>query len=325
MSSSQRKFQRRSAQPAPTPPPSRHDYERDKAAVAWCLQENNPHDPFVLKPATILAAAQQLACSAKEATGLIEHMRSMLREVTDLGLPELDMLSKWYSQGMPTLDIEEKLAASLLATNAGTLEDQLRPPFDSVLVRVPGRLCGPIESVRVSRRDDVWFFCCNTEEDLHLWTVSSVDLEQLKAAVCDADEEVEMLEDEAFPDEEDAEERAKGAAQRLAINALLMMEHRREAVSSRREKTTNHKGRRGPPARYFFTLTAPVVHDMRSVVREYIARGGKSPTVQCVVAGHWKMQVHGAGRTERKRIFIEPYWRGPEDAPIALRPHVLKQ
>ena len=324
MSSAQRKFLRRGAQPAPNPPPLRHDYERDKAAVAWCMQENNPHDPFVVNPAAILAAAEQLSCSAKEATGLVEHMRRVLREVEDLGLHELDILSKWYSQGMPTLDIEEKLAASLLATNAGALEDQLRPPFDSVLVRVPGGLCGPVESVRVSRRNDVWFFCCNTAEDLHLWTVSSEHLDQLKASLSIATDESDE-ETEAFPDEEDDEERAKRSAHRLAINALLMMEHRREAVSSRREKTTNHKRRRGPPSRYFFTLTAPVVHDMRSVVREYIAHGGKSPTVQCVVAGHWKMQPCGPGKSERKRIFIEPYWRGPEDAPIAIRPHVLKQ
>jgi len=64
---------------------------------------------------------------------------------------------------------------------------------------------------------------------------------------------------------------------------------------------------------------------MRKAVVEYGKHGGKSPTVQCVVAGHWKMQPCGPGGSERKRIFIEPYWRGPEDAPIAIRPHVLKQ
>lgn len=33
-----------------------------------------------------------------------------------------------------------------------------------------------------------------------------------------------------------------------------------------------------------------------------------------VVRGHWKMQVAGSARAERKRIFVEPYWRGPEGA-----------
>jgi hypothetical protein len=31
-----------------------------------------------------------------------------------------------------------------------------------------------------------------------------------------------------------------------------------------------------------------------------------------VVRGHWKQQFHGEGRAQRKRIWVEPYWRGPE-------------
>jgi hypothetical protein len=31
-----------------------------------------------------------------------------------------------------------------------------------------------------------------------------------------------------------------------------------------------------------------------------------------VVMGHWKIQPIGAGRTERKRIHVAAYWRGPE-------------
>lgn len=42
------------------------------------------------------------------------------------------------------------------------------------------------------------------------------------------------------------------------------------------------------------------------------------------VAGHWRRQAHGAGRKERKLIWIEPFWRGPKDAPIKLAPHVLR-
>lgn len=38
--------------------------------------------------------------------------------------------------------------------------------------------------------------------------------------------------------------------------------------------------------------------------------------VRSLVAGHWKMQPHGPNRSERKLIRIEPYWRGPLDAPV---------
>ena len=72
-----------------------------------------------------------------------------------------------------------------------------------------------------------------------------------------------------------------------------------------------------------YQITTPVRHDFRPIVQDYIRHGGGAPSVQSVVTGHWKMQVYGAGRTLRKRIFVQPYWRGPEDAPIALRPHKL--
>lgn len=79
-----------------------------------------------------------------------------------------------------------------------------------------------------------------------------------------------------------------------------------------------------PPQARVFQLTTPVRHDFREVVVDYLRGGGTPPSVQGVVAGHHKMQAIGQGRTGRKRIYVEPYWRGPEDAPIALRPHRAK-
>ncbi len=37
-----------------------------------------------------------------------------------------------------------------------------------------------------------------------------------------------------------------------------------------------------------------------------------------VVRGHWKNQVHGAGRALRKRVWIQMYWKGPENINEAL-------
>ena len=38
-----------------------------------------------------------------------------------------------------------------------------------------------------------------------------------------------------------------------------------------------------------------------------------------VVMGHWKMQPCGPGRTERKRIHVESYWKGPTGAEAIAR------
>lgn len=46
-----------------------------------------------------------------------------------------------------------------------------------------------------------------------------------------------------------------------------------------------------------------------------------SPTVQFLVRGHWRQQAHGPGHSLRKPIWIEPFWKGPEEARVLLRQH----
>lgn len=51
---------------------------------------------------------------------------------------------------------------------------------------------------------------------------------------------------------------------------------------------------------------------------------GKQLTERIQTRGHWKSQAHGLGRTERKIIFIEPYWRGPDAAEVINKPYVAR-
>ena len=65
--------------------------------------------------------------------------------------------------------------------------------------------------------------------------------------------------------------------------------------------------------------------DVREAVRGFVAGTRRTaPAVQVLVRGHWKRQAHGPAMAQRKMIHIEPYWRGPEDAPIAVRGHKLE-
>jgi len=50
---------------------------------------------------------------------------------------------------------------------------------------------------------------------------------------------------------------------------------------------------------------------------------GRKINVKHIVRGHWKMQVYGAGRKERKQVFIQPYWRGPDLADVVARKYVV--
>lgn len=54
---------------------------------------------------------------------------------------------------------------------------------------------------------------------------------------------------------------------------------------------------------------------------------GTSPGVRVLVGattgGFWRMQPYGPGKTLRKKIWVMPFFRGPEDAPIVWRHDVI--
>lgn len=56
-------------------------------------------------------------------------------------------------------------------------------------------------------------------------------------------------------------------------------------------------------------------------VTEYLTNDSSSPgkplMVRTLVAGHWRHYWVGKGRRYRERKWIEPFWRGPVDAPIS--------
>ncbi len=54
-------------------------------------------------------------------------------------------------------------------------------------------------------------------------------------------------------------------------------------------------------------------------------RNGASPKVQFLVRGHPKMQAHGAGHLLRKKIWVQPFWKGPEGGRVLLRQHKVDE
>ncbi len=116
-------------------------------------------------------------------------------------------------------------------------------------------------------------------------------------------------------------------AKRLVAGLLLAMQH----VDNVRSKTYPAKERkrdgrkREEPAHRVVFVGKPIQVDCRPAVRDYIdhgppRKGSGPPSVQHVVRGHYKRQVVGIGRNGRKTIWIQPYWRGPDGAPIFTHP-----
>ena len=77
-----------------------------------------------------------------------------------------------------------------------------------------------------------------------------------------------------------------------------------------------------PPISTLWKFFKPIKVDVRRQIQDYLhERTDKKVTTKTFVSGHWKMQPHGPGMTLRRYQSVEGYWRGPEDAPIAVRPH----
>lgn len=51
---------------------------------------------------------------------------------------------------------------------------------------------------------------------------------------------------------------------------------------------------------------------------------GRPVDVRQIVSGHWKYQAYGTRLSERKLVWIEPYWRGPDFAEVVNRPKLVR-
>jgi len=140
-----------------------------------------------------------------------------------------------------------------------------------------------------------------------------------------------MLEPDAELEKDDQSRRLMVMAKRLVAGLLLSLQHEPNFVSRNVEaRPPSKKHRDGEPAHRIVNVGRPLTVDCRDAVRRYIEEGkGKRksghgayspPTVQVLVRGHWRQQPHGPRSSLRKRMWITPFWRGPEDAIIRTRP-----
>jgi hypothetical protein len=114
-------------------------------------------------------------------------------------------------------------------------------------------------------------------------------------------------------------------ARRLVAGLLYTVQHTSHFHVRERSRTERGEPRGGPPQHRNVFIGRPLPIDCRPQVRAYLVGDVRSaPSVQSLVRGHYKRQVVGVARGGRKVIWVEPYWRGPEDAPILARPRLIK-
>lgn len=263
------------------------------------------------------------------------------------------MSARWFDQGLPVVTMGEKYFAAIVATQIPQeMLEEIEAPWKAFVIEVPAGLLflyDPDEQkrVRITRilvhrfypglpeTGDkwAWRWIVLTETGQHIWRHGTA--EQLLSSVKLREGDIQQyvnpeIEGDAFSDEVAQDERLFTLIGRLVLNVCLAMSDptnvREMGSSHKRYAQAKERGdRTGPPEQRVFQLGRPIEIDCRPALEEYL--GGKREAhelkVQFLVRGHWRNQAHGPKHTLRRRQWIEPFWKGPADAPINVRPHKI--
>jgi hypothetical protein len=270
-----------------------------------------------------------------DATKLIDHSLGRLLEDGNMLMRLLLIWSALWSEcGFPQVVIGHKTAASFMATSMPreVATDDVRLPWKAFLIRVPRDLLEfsphrefvpepePVSRVHVVQ----W-----NKGDICILMSSPLGLVAMTNPGELGDLAENMVDDSPpFLDEplSDVEKRALQLIGRLILGVCAEMSSpdglHAIAACARQASRANSSTE---PSLWTYTIRRDVKVDIRDAVRAY-ARGERSttPNVKVLVRGHWRRQRHGADLAGTKVIHVEPYWRGPEDVPIAIRKHVIE-
>lgn len=243
----------------------------------------------------------------------------------------------WAENAFATLAPAHKLAASLMATTVSPeVVTEAKMPWPCFSIIVPAGLLrfsnGDLEPelLLVYEMADghivIFLFDKVTLEQISWRADSCADLgnTDLVSSYKKLIRETPELAECTVPSEvEDRpENRATQLISRLVYGLIVELDqpkYRDQILLGPRRPKNPSRGSDLPKC-WTFQVTRDVQVDCRPWVTTFLSgEEGKRPELQTLVRGHHKRQVYGPERKLRKWIHIEPYWRGPDDAPIAVR------
>jgi hypothetical protein len=230
------------------------------------------------------------------------------------------VLARWADGGYGWLRTTQTYAAALICSDTSTLaRADIETTWQTILVELPAELFSGYDRLLVDFGHD-WRFDDEDPSDaaVHLILFRSTDhtdrRDRMPATLAS------ILGIEAVGDVDLA---LFQAAARLAMGLLMTVQFT-DNFRTGKHPAARASGpwARGTPAHRVVIVGRELTTDFSEEVRAFVTgRRAGIPSVQSVVRGHYKRQVIGVGRAGRKVIWIQPYWRGPEDAPILARPY----
>lgn len=252
----------------------------------------------------------------------------------------MEWVCQWVMCGRPQIEVGEKLAASLMLTRVPAEVASATPlPYPAFLVRIPdgllvtqgavvrsgGRQEVPADlsmAMVMRRRNDQLVVVFASRKSPTLWMQVSEDFGDVFSPGTDL--ELPASWEGLVLENTRQDKRAVQLGLQLVFGTVLELLARtappRPGVAKVGQVSSRKKKESLVPKPLTIRVVREVSLDMRPAVRDYVAHGTSAPTVRTLVRGHWKNQPVGPQRQERKLIQVEPYWRGPEEGPVVVRP-----
>lgn len=271
---------------------------------------------------------------------------------TEEGMMFAQGVARWADQAYPLVQLAgHRYAAALMATRPPKGVD-IRPPWKAFVIELPqgmlhtdnqsGEL-GALTHILVNtsqlylRAEDYgdptklvpsWSFTAMGYHgiELHRWRKTLDNL----------------LDDGDFDDSDDPfnfpsalemglteqDTRTMQLLTRVVLNTCLVMSDpesvRPIGGSSKSRRKRGNRRNKDEPVFRTFRVGKPIKLDCRPAVESFLSGDRKRQlSVQFLVRGHWRNQACGPGLSERRMTWIEPHWKGPEEAPINRRSHIV--
>lgn len=216
----------------------------------------------------------------------------------------------WRRCGYPRMVTSHKHAASLMCTNIQPdIVPDLKVPWNTFAVDVPD---GLITSPRGRAESIIMTF----DGEYSFGVVAHDDVDAPFDYLFNNNGTIAGILDPTSADDPARQMLARYVVGMAAEATQLRISEPRNSANLKRDP-------RGNPVTWTFQMKRDVTVDCRAAVRDACVRGWGAPSVQSMVHGHMKRQPHGPGSRDRKLIFVEAYWRGSENAPIALKSHIF--
>ena len=265
----------------------------------------------------------------------------VLRMSESLNLHQAMFCGRWFASGAPRVRLSAAQAASLMLTDLPRdfVDAELHQPWPAFIVDLPENLV-PIgdgsdwakrvlvHRVRMSNRDCLWWMMVQgNATGFSVGRRSLYDLQnedELRGEAADDGGVVVVL--GCLRTQTTRESFARFAAvAKLIAGICYKLQEKPPAPIRAQGGGAIRRRPGGPPQTTEIKLGFPVKVDFSNLVRGHLLGHVKRlAKVQWLVRGHWRNQVCGPQRAMRRMTWIEPFWKGPIDAPILVRDYIVK-